>query len=615
MPQVPCAGAPEGYHGAVAESPPAPGPLEGIPPALRARLGELLAVLPTRGQPLDGSAAERLTRVLADGEPWLGAEPALAELGVWMIEPRHTVELRRRGCTWLAMFPTPDTVKRLAALAAAAATPSPVREQAIWSLGYRQVRALHPSTRWTPDAVQLADEALYALADAANLVGSIGSDQLPQALRHVQADAMAAVFARAPGLWGAALECFATPPLARVLFVSLDDIPPQHRMRALRLIGATLGAEAVPLLVTRAALAPLEQRIEMLLLAVALGGEAQLPALEDALRGTQLVERVRDRARWHLQHKGVVPTVRGLKIARTTTVIAPAERAAACARGADDLAAFARFARHAEPYVYTLWAWLVRGAGDPARAREVAAAHPESQRIVRDLYFAELARRGRYQQLAAAASVVGGADVGALQLAIAGRPLAALELAATVRGQSAELACARALACYRAGRPDLTTRILVEDLPQPEATGDAVAADTLEQGFPGPNERWLVDHAPESHPALAGLAGGRAGVLALARAAAHDADPDLASLEPIAAVTRRLGRGIAGATVYLAGEFKFMNRDSIAAALERAGARLVAGPYPGTDYYVHGDRCLVATVAQLERLGARRLRREEVEAL
>ena len=48
---------------------------------------------------------------------------------------------------------------------------------------------------------------------------------------------------------------------------------------------------------------------------------------------------------------------------------------------------------------------------------------------------------------------------------------------------------------------------------------------------------------------------------------------------------------------------------------EAAGARLVNGPFPGTDYYVHGDWCLVQTIAQLERQGARRLRAGELEGL
>lgn len=599
-----------GYTGSVAEQPPAPGAMDQLPPALRYRVAELLATLPTRGQPLEGVAAERLARVLEDGEGWLGADPALADVGYWMLASRHTTELRRRGCIWLTQFPSVEMVKRLATLALDGNTPTPVREQAIWSLGYRQLRGMHPRTHWSTEAVLLADEALYKLADAATTYGTIASDQLPHALRHVHADFLAAVFARAPGLWSSALESFATVPLARVLFVSIDDIPPQHRIRVLRLIAATLGAEAVPLLLSRARSAGFEQRIEMLLLAVALGGEAHLGRLEDALAGTAFVDKVRERAHWHLAHRGVIPTVMGLRIARTTAVIAPAARATRCAEAADDLAGLARFARYAEPYVYTLWAWLVRGADDAARTHALIQAHADAQRIVGDLYLADLARRGRVAQVAATAHAIGQPDHGALQLAIWGRPFAALELAATARAHTPELVVARALACYRAGRPDLTDRLLVEDLPPSEITTEAPMP-----AFPGPHEDWLAAHAPAARPALTALAGGRAAVLALARGAAHDAEPDLASLEPIDTVVRRLGRGLPGATVYLAGDFKFMNRDAITAAIERAGARVVAGPYPGTDYYVHGDRCLVQTIAQLERQGARRLRRGELEGL
>ena len=73
-------------------------------------------------------------------------------------------------------------------------------------------------------------------------------------------------------------------------------------------------------------------------------------------------------------------------------------------------------------------------------------------------------------------------------------------------------------------------------------------------------------------------------------------------------MVRRLGRGLRGSTVYLAGELDYQRKGKILAALEAAGARLVNGPFPGTDYYVHGDSCLVQTIAQLERQGARRLR-------
>ena len=584
--------------------------MDAVPPALRYRVLDLLALLPVNGEPFEGNAAERLGRLLDEGEAWLGADPSLAELGYWMIEPRHSIELRRRGCAWLTMFPAVETAKRLSVVASDPATPLPVREQAIWSLAYRQLRAMHPSTLWSPEALQLADEALFKIADAATTEGKLVSELLPQALRHVQADALAAVFARAPGLWGDALECFATPPLARVLFVSIDDIQPQHRIRALRLIAATLGEEAIPMLLARTSGRSIDEQLEMLFLAISLAGEQHLGRLEDALKGMKFADLMRQRARWHLANRGVVPTVRGLRVARTTATMPAGERAVRCAEAADDLGILTKFARHPEAYLYTLWGWMVRGAGDPVKARELVATHPESQRLVRELYLGDLARRGRVNQLTSAAQTLGAADLGALQLAIWGRPLAALELAATARLQTPELACARALACYRAGRPDLTDRVLAEDLPPAEITDD----EALEP-FPGPHELWLIEHAPITRPAIAALANGRDGVLALAHAAAHDAEPDTPSIEALAAVVRRLGRGLRGSTVYLAGEFKHQNREAIAAAVERAGARIVGGPFPGTDYYVHGDWCAVQTIAQLERQGARRLRRGELEGI
>jgi hypothetical protein len=546
-----------------------------------------------------------------DGEPWLGADPALAEVGAWMIAPRHAPELRRRGCRWLSMFPSVEMVGRLAQVALDAAAPPPVRDEAIAALGRRELRALHPETRWPAEAAQLADEALLQLADAAAAEGKIASERLPRALRRVTADALAAVLARAPGLWGDAIECFATPPLARVLLVSIDDIPPRHRLRVLRLIAATLGEEAMPLLLARANAAELEERLEVIFLALGAGGEAHLPRLEEALERAVPEEprrrSLRARARWHLANRGVVPTVRGLRVARTTAVLPPEERAARCAQAADDLGALAAFARHPEAYVYSMWAWMVRGAGDPARARDVVAAHPATQQIVRALSFEDLARRGCVRQLAAAAHELGGLDEAALQLAIWGRPLAALELAAAARRHTPELACARALACYRAGRPDLTERLLAEDPPPAEPVDGGPPP-----AFPGPHEEWLIARAPEPRPALAALAGGQGAVIALAGPSPHEAEPDATALEPIAAVERRLGRALRGATVLIAGELPAAAQGALEAAAAAAGARLVGGPVPGLDFFVEGDACPPALIARLEREGARRLRRAEL---
>lgn len=580
--------------------------IDALPPAVRHRLADVLGRLPAVGGAFEGVARGRFEQLMTEDEPWFGAAPGLAELGTWLLDARHEVELRRLGCRWLVQFPSGETAKHLAGIALDPATPQPVREQAIRSLGSRQIRAMHPATQWTAEALQLADEALVRIAGEATIAGKITSEQLPHALRHVATDELAAVFARAPGLWGDALECFASPPLARVLAISLEDIPPQHRLRVLRLVGATLGEEAVPLMLARVPRAAVGEQLEMLFLAVTFGGEAHLGKLEDLLRGMKFADHLRARARWHLQNRGVVPTVRGLRIARTTATIPAAGRARRCPLAADDLGVLTRFERHPEAYLYTLWGWMVRGAADPARARELVAAHPESQELVRELYLEDLARRGRVKQLTAAAQALRGVERGALELAIWGRPLAALELAATARHHTPELVCARALACYRAGRPDLTDRILAEDLPPSEITGDEALAP-----FPGPDEQWMMRSAPAVRPAIAALAGGRDAIVALAQPAPHDAEPDPATIEPVAAVVRRLGRGLRGATVYLAGEFTHPGRDKIAAAVEAAGARLVAGPFPGTDYYVHGDVCRVQTIAQLERQGARRLRELE----
>jgi hypothetical protein len=615
----------------VAELPVALGPMAEIPPAIRYRVREALAALPATGavdptappsggaagsgqaRPGEGAAAERIARVLTEGEAWLGADPALAEVGAWMIDARRSAALRVRGCAWLQLFPTVDTMKRLAALAHDASAPPPVRESAIRALGDRELRGKHAATRWEPEAVNVADDALWRLADAMTPQGKIASEALPFALRGVATEASAAVIARAPGLWGEAIECFATPALARVLYVSLDDIPAQHRLRALRLVAATLGDEAVYLLRARAARPGLGEgeRLEARLLGVAVGGEPELPLLEEQLTGMAQVDMIRARAKWHLANRGVVPVVRGLRTARVTATLEPGERAARCKQAADDLGAMTAFERHAEAYLYAEWAWMVRGSGDPARARALVTAHPESQRHVRDLYLEDLARRGRVQQLTIAAQALQGADVGALWLAIMGRPLAALDLAGTARLHTPELVAARALACFRAARPDLAARVLAEDLPAPEMAD----AEGALGAFPGPHEAWLIERAPASRPAIAALAGGLPGVLALAHAAPSEGEPDRASLEPIAAVVRRLGRGLPGATVYLAGEFKTLDKDAIRTAIAAAGARVVSGPFPGTDYYVHGDVCLVQTIAQLERQGARRLRHGELEGI
>lgn len=585
----------------------APAVLEAIPHGLRYRLADVLRLL---GDEPSDLLFERLRRLQAEGAGWLGAAPGLADVGYWMIEPARAAEVRRRGCIWLTLFPGEDTARRLATVACDPSAPLPVRDQAVWSLGYRQARTAHPSVRWSDAAVAIADDALIAIAATETARGAITLEQLPLALRHVDHAGLDRLIAAAPALWGEAIECFLGADAARAVWARFADLGDGHRLRAMRAVTAALGAEAIPLLRAGAAEVSVDERLERHCLALSVGGEAELGPLEDELRPLQYADTWRQRARWHLAHPGVIPTVRGLRVARTTARLAAADRAAACAGAADDLGALTAFARHPEHYLYTMWGWMVRGAGDPARARALVSAHPESQKLVRDLYLRDLASRGRVKQLTAAAQSLAGADVGAFWLAVHGRPLAALELAATARLQTPELVAARALGAYRAGRADLAARVLAEDLPPSEIVDD----DALPP-FPGPHERWLTERAPDERPALTALVRGRDALLALAEPAPAGAEPDTASLDATAALLRRLGRGLPGSTVYLAGEFQHMDRGAIERGVEAAGARLVNGPFPGTDYYVHGDWCVVTTIAQLERQGARRLRHADLEVI
>ncbi len=581
-----------------------------IPPGVRYRVDEVVALLPKKGTAPTSYCLERQARLYDDCQRWLSAEPSLAELGLWMLDAMQVPELRVRGAVWLTLFPTAASMKALAEAALDPSAPPGVRDQAVWSLGCRQLREHDRALLISDEAAATADEALIALCDREGPAAGATLGKLMPALRHVDSPVLFARMAKAPVVWAQALECFGDEPLARAIFDQLGSFGAADRARVLRLAVATLGAEALPLLRPLIPSAPTDDKLQMLYYVLSYGGEAELPTFEETVAGMRAPDLLRQRARWHLANPGYEPIVRGQKTARVLARIPVQDRRPRAAQAAHDLHALTKFLRHSEFYLYELWGWMVRATSDRDLARELVTAHPESQRLVRDLHLGDLASRGRVRQLQAAAQTLEGADVGAFELAIHGRPLAALELAATARLHSPELVCARVLACYRAGRPDLADRILAEDMPPSEIT----KSDGLDP-FPGEDENWLAEHAPDERPAVTMLVRGKQALLDAAQAAPADAEADHASLDPLVAVLRRLGRGLPGSTVYLAGEFKYMNKDAIAAAVVEAGARVVSGPFPGTDYYVHGDWCLVQTIAQLERQGTRRLRRGELEGI
>lgn len=582
-----------------------------LPPHVRYRFAEVQRLMPKTGDAPSDVLLTRLDLFLDEMEPWLAAQPELAEFGLELLDARQVPRLRQQGAVWLTSFPTKQTVEALAAVARDTSAPLDVRNQAVWTLGYRQRRGASASLLWRPEVVAAADVVLAELLDADAKAGKVTLEQLPLAARHAHSEVVFRALTKAPVLFGDAMECFADAPLAEALLEHLPQVSSEHRRRCIRLILATLGADAVPALQEKLEHAEFDDRIEALFLSVAFGDADAKEALRREFEGSTYARLFLGRIAWHDEHRGVVPTVRGLAVARVTAEHTPnAALEAACGQAADDLGALTAFARHAEAYLYELWAWAVCGSNDPSRARTLAVAHPESEPLVRRLHVLDLARRGRVRQVQALVQGAQGGDFAAFQLAVNGRPLAALELASTTRRQTPSVVAARVLGCFRAGRADLAERLLKEDLPPSEL----VAGDQLPE-FPGPHERWMAEHAPDVDPALTALVRGRDALLALAMAAPAEAEADAASLEGVQSIVKRLFRGLPNTTVYFAGEFKTMSKDALRAAVTKAGAREVHGPFPDTDYYLMGDWCEVTTIATLERQGTRKLRSGEVEGL
>lgn len=563
---------------------------------------------------------ERLDQAYDTIEPWAARAPELAALGMRLLDRRELPATRRQGCVWLTLYPTEDSIAALAAIARSPEEPRDVRDQAAWSLGFRQAQRRHPSARWTDAVVARADAALLEVVREQAARGKVTLEMLPEALRHVDAPDVLDELARSPSLWGGALEAFATPTLARAALERLGELG-EHTPRTIRLVAATLGEEAAPRLVELADEADVGQKLELLFAALPFAPRLARPRLDAALADLARADPFRARAAWHEENPGVMPTVRALRTARTTARLAPEARAEACARAADDLAVLARWVPYAEGYLYDLWSWMVHGAGDPVRLRALVAVDPtRAGGRNKRLHLRDLVTRGRARRAAIAAHEGKLTGEAAWLLATHGRPFAALDVADKHHDASAEALAGRAVAAWLAGRPDLARALLASEAPAPAPTRDAP------RDFPGPDELWRAERDPDERPALTALvrahlahpadpdARARAALRALldhARGAPPDADPDVPDLSLLSELEARVRRDVSGRTVYLAGDFDGSERADLVRALEAQGARVVAGPFPGTDYYVLASACDVATVAKLDRIGARRLHRVE----
>jgi hypothetical protein len=532
-----------------------------------------------------------LHRAYLEGQPELPAAPELAELGHDLLSRENELEVRRLGCVWLTMFPSLETVGAMRTIALDASEPLSLRDQAAWTLGFRQLQTRHESLFWAPGVVRAADGALL---EAFHALRGSGRDVFV-ACRHVASPELLDALAEDPVGSSRAIEAFATEKLARAALARLAELPSEDAPRIVRLVAATLGEEAVPALLAHAASAGLPDKVEALYAALALDARRARPQVDAFLGELVLPGDLRARADWHEAHPGAFPLVDALRVARTTATIPAADRAARCREACDAFAALAHAGTFAETYLYAMWGHVAFGASDGGAVLACVEAHPASLDdapfLVRP-YLEELAARGRFDRLAKVATDRARPALAAWLLATHGRPFRALAMRGLAPLNDYEALSGEALALFLAGRPDLAEAALGE---RPLVTGD---------------EEWLLAHRPvtaESRALRAWRGGllGETGLLAEIRGAPEAADPDFFDMDLLARFEKALRVDLEGASVCVVGHFPEAGR--LRAELAEKGARVVSGPFVGTDFFVAAPDADPKTVARLTGMGARRL--------
>ena len=555
----------------------------------------------------------RLGDLFDRGAETLPSLPSLASLGFAMLARENQRETRRWGCIWLTLFPSVAMVRALAAILDDADEHVSLRDQAAWSLGFRQVQFRGDALEWSADALALADDALlraFVRGDDRAL------PQFASALRHVsRADVLDALVDRCVEAAGC-IEAFATPRLARALLEALPNVATEHAPRIVRLIAATLRAECVESLLAYAEHAPITERAEALFAVLAIDPARGEPVLTRHLESLAFPDRAAQRAAWHRAHPGAFPTVEALRIARTTATLAPNERSEKSRHAAQHFAEARRADLLLEGVLVDLWrhvAWRSR-ADSPAlfvEAIEDNESALEHDARLRDAYLESLAHLGRLDALDRIARRYGGADRATWLLATHGRPMRALALR-DLAPRNAPLALAsEALALFLAGRADLATRAIE----YAEPTAEPVVGVEAAPAFPGLVERDRIDTQHPDAPALRALVSHSIEPLFGAlRAAPSNAEPDHFDLALIERYASAVSLGeLRNATVYLAGRVE--NETIVRAALEAAGAMLVAGPFGKTAFYVRGAGVDDAVVARLATRGAQELSPSRIAAL
>ena len=497
------------------------------PPRLRPALWHALAHLSAPGDPCvvhhHAAVWNNFLRLHREWSPELARTPELAAIGHDLLDRARPLHERVEGCIWLTRFPSLETVEALRRIALDPNEPSELRSQATWTLGYRQLDDSDDSLLWTPEAESTADATLAQLWQTQ---GRESLTELLPALRHVARPEVLNLLAQDVVAAAPGLEAFATTELAQLLVDRLPYIPSPDAPRIIRLIGQVLGRDVVPKLLTLATWAPLTERVELLMTALALDPQRARDPVNVYLSSLTFDRVARERAAWHERNPGYLPTVRALATARRTAVLPREERQLRCREAACDFAGLAAIEPYPEEYLGRLWArvaWRSREDDALLACVELSPKVLEHSPFLVEPYLEALAHGGKFQRLGRVARAQGATAQGTWLLATHGRPYSALSLRqlATCQGRAVPAVAGGALALFLLGRPDLATLALDRDRPEAQSLQGLGRPD-----FPGPDELWRVEHEPYRCPALTALVrGGLPQLLGFLRGAPEGADP------------------------------------------------------------------------------------------
>lgn len=402
---------------------------------------------------------QRLSALLVELEAELAQYSELRHLGHHLLDHADE-EAQRLGCIWLTHFPDAETMTRVARVALDERRSLAVRDQAAWTLCFRQRQTRHPSLYFSPEAEATADAALRTLLDRGGLEAL---PQLASGLRHVCAPEILDFLARDVARAKDAIECYATPALARAACSAALELDSGAGTRALSLASHVLGDEIVPELRVAIERAPtLAHRLEAAQCLVSLEPSA-LPDAERAVhQGNPFPEISLRLVRYHAQHPREFPTVRGLAVARRTATLSPDVVNEQCRRAAEPLLRYASLAYAADHGHVEFLAYLVHAAGDSALLLRLYDQFAElfgAERRLLPAPFAALGGAGRFSELERLARSRGEFAEAGWELARHARPFRALALLGSLPAPTPSATAARALALFTAGRPDLAARL------------------------------------------------------------------------------------------------------------------------------------------------------------